>query len=346
MTPSSDFLPHLLAPYVASVDDAMRRVVPPLSAARSFWGQLHYHLGWVNAAYEPTESPTGKRVRAAFCLMCCEALAGSSAPALPAAAAIELLHEFSLIHDDIEDGDRARRHRPTLWTVVGQPQAINAGDGLFALAQQAMLQSVGQGVPAAQVLHAQQRFNDAAVALCVGQHLDMSFEQRERVSPDEYLTMIRGKTAALLAFAGEAGALMAGAEASTARALYEVGEALGLAFQMQDDLLGLWGDPSRTGKPVGADIRAKKKSLPVTFALSHPESHALRTLYSRPIETEAQIAEASHLIEATGARGWVATQARAQAERARTTLQQVAEQAGGEWGTVFQLVALLTERDR
>ncbi len=321
----------------------MREMVPPLEAHPSFWGQLHYHLGWANANYEPERHPSGKRVRAAFCLMSCEALGGGVERAIPAAVAVELLHEFSLIHDDIEDGDRARRHRPTLWTVIGQPQAINAGDSLFALAQHALLRSTEQGIPAETVLHAQARFNEAALALCFGQHLDMSFEQREVVTPSDYLEMIRGKTAALLAHAGEVGALMAEADEASTRALYEMGEALGLGFQMQDDLLGLWGDPQRTGKPVGADIRAKKKSLPVAHALSQPNSDRLRQIYRSAIDTDEQVTEARQLIEATGAREYVTRLAQQQTDRALQMLTRI-NAPPERLEPLRQLVELLTHR--
>jgi geranylgeranyl diphosphate synthase, type I len=338
-------LNDLLAPYAARVEREMRALLPPLEEMPTFFGQIYYHLGWANVRYERESGPTGKRVRAAFCLMVCEALTGSADPALAAAAAIEFLHEFSLIHDDIEDGDRLRRHRPTLWTQVGQPQAINAGDGLFALAQTTLLRSAERGIPVETVLRAQQRFNEVAVQLCIGQHLDMSFERRQAVTPDEYINMIRGKTVALLAFAGEAGALMAGADEQTAFAMHATGEAMGLAFQMQDDLLGLWGEAGRTGKPVGADIRAKKKSLPVAYALSQPESGALRDIYATPIEDEADVSEALRLIEATGARNYVTALITEQEERAVKMLHRVA--APPEALARLQLlVELLSHRDR
>jgi geranylgeranyl diphosphate synthase, type I len=337
-------LGDLLGPYVARVEEEMRRALPPLDARPSFFGQIYYHLGWANQAYEPEASSGGKRVRAAFCLMACEAVSGGPAAALPAAAAIEFLHEFSLIHDDIVDGDRTRRHRPALWTLVGQSQAINTGDGLFALAQQALLRSRARGVPAARVLDAQARFNETAVELCVGQHLDMSFEKREIVSPEEYLVMIQGKTAALLAFAGEAGAAMGGADEDSTGAFYQLGEALGLAFQMRDDLLGLWGDSRQTGKPVGADIRAKKKSLPVVYALSRPGSERLRALYATDPMDDSQVAEANQLIEATGARDFVTRLANEQAERAITLLEQI-DVPAASLAPLRQLVNLLVHRE-
>lgn len=299
-------LSTLLTPYVKTMLTTMREVVPPLSAHPTFYGQIHYHLGWADEQYRPTQTPSGKRIRPAFCLMSCEAFAGDTARARYASVSVELLHEFSLVHDDIEDGDRIRRHRPTLWTVVGMPQAINAGDGIFAWAQLALLKSTEVGVPAETVLHAQRRLNETALALCVGQHLDMDFETRSHVTPDEYVEMSRGKTAELLGFAGEVGALMGGASVEEAHTLFQLGQAMGLAFQMRDDILGIWGDTSVTGKPVGADIRAKKKSLPVAYALSHARSDELRRLYEGSFEDDQAVARARDLITATGAREYAA----------------------------------------
>ncbi len=337
-------LTTLLTPYVQRVETEMRNLIPSLNQHRAFFGQIHYHLGWANAEFEADKQRGGKRVRAAFCLMAAEAFSGHIEPALSAAVALELLHEFTLIHDDIEDGDRSRRHRPTLWTIVGIPQAINAGDGLFTLAQQALLHSQTRNIPAQRVLDAQQRFNAAVLKICVGQHLDMAFEDRLDVSPDEYLEMIGGKTAALLACSGEIGALLAGANENDVAKIYEIGEAIGLAFQMCDDLLGIWGDSRRTGKPVGADIRAKKKSLPVVYALSQPESDTLRAMYAAPLNEDKQVAEASRLIEATGARDYVIELARQQEKRALTSLTQLnlpAEQLA----PLRHLVEMLTRRD-
>ncbi len=314
-------LSTLLAPYVQTMLTTMREVVPALSVHPTFYGQIHYHLGWADAHYRPADTPSGKRIRPAFCLMSCEVFAGKYTHARYAAVAVELLHEFSLVHDDIEDGDRTRRHRPTLWTIVGTPQAINAGDALFAWAQLALLKSTEQGIPAETVLHAQRRLNETALALCEGQHLDMDFERRARVTPDEYVDMSRGKTAALLGFAGEVGALFGGASLEESRKVYDLGEAMGLAFQMRDDLLGIWGDTEVTGKPVGADIRAKKKSLPVTYALSQPDTEELRRLYQGKFEEEASIVRARDLITATGARDYTADLAAGYESRALALLE-------------------------
>lgn len=295
----------VLAPYVDDVERELRRLIPqtqgPFSALH---GMLRYHLGWVNASFEVENVPSGKRVRPALCLMAADAVSGDWDVSLPAAAAIELLHEFSLIHDDIEDRDHERRHRRTVWAIWGEAQGINAGDALFALSQIALTGVERNSVPAETIVDAQRRFNLTALRLCQGQHLDLDFETRDTVTPSEYLTMIGGKTVSLLALAPELGALVAGGTREQVAACHEFGRQLGIAFQIQDDILGLWGDEHQTGKPVGNDIRQKKKTLPILFALNQDSEQAerLRDLYSRETLTEADITEARRLIDAIGAR--------------------------------------------
>ncbi|MDQ7030015.1 MAG: polyprenyl synthetase family protein [Ardenticatenia bacterium] len=223
---------------------------------------------------------------------------------VPAAAAVELLHEFSLVHDDIEDGDRERRGRPTLWAVWGLAQAINAGDALFALAFRALNGLAERDVPPGLILEAQRRFVRTVMRLCEGQHLDLAFEQRVDITPDDYVLMVGGKTAALVALAAELGGLVAGAEEKLVSALARFGRAVGLAFQMQDDLLGLWGNPERTGKPAGNDLRRRKKSLPILLArhMSDEVAALLDMLYTAEHVSDGMVLQALRLIERSGAR--------------------------------------------
>lgn len=319
-------LNETIAPYVEAVErELQRRVPPPEGVYRPFYGMIHYHLGWTTAEFESERGPRGKRIRPVLCLLACEALGGDVARAMPAAAAVELLHEFSLIHDDIQDGDHERRHRPTVWVTWGEAHAINAGDGLFALAQLALGGLAENGLPADLVVEAQIRFNRTAVRLCQGQFLDMSFEQRAEVDPDEYLAMINGKTAALIGFAAEVGGLVAGGSDEELTALQTFGEALGMAFQMQDDLLGLWGNPERTGKPAANDLRKHKKSLPITIGLADPSPHGarFRSLYARETLDEEAVAEALHLLERIGANGRVRSLAHQEHQRAMDALERL-----------------------
>jgi geranylgeranyl diphosphate synthase type I len=211
------------------------------------------------------ERRRAKGVRPRLCLLACEAVGGPVGRAVPAAAAIELTHEFSLIHDDLEDGDRRRRGQPALWTVIGAPQAINAGDALFAIARDLLRRSE---LPCQVVAELQRRYDHATMQLAEGQYLDLAFESRADVDEDAYVAMVQRKTGALLGAAAAMGALAGGAPASTADALAIYGEAVGVAFQIQDDVLGLWGEPRRTGKPAGADLQRRKKSLPIVMALA------------------------------------------------------------------------------
>jgi geranylgeranyl diphosphate synthase, type I len=231
-------------------------------------GLIRYHLGWQDASGARADGRSGKMLRPALSLLCCEAAGGDLSRAVPAAAAIELLHNFTLIHDDIEDASETRHGRATLWKVTGIAQAINAGDGLFAIAQRTLL-SVDErdGVSPDVVLAASRRLNDACIELCEGQYLDLSFETRATVTVAEYEAMVRGKSAVLVSAACAIGAIVAGASGGEVDMFSRYGLALGLGFQVQDDVLGIWGLPEHTGKPVGDDIRTRKKSYPIVYAM-------------------------------------------------------------------------------
>ncbi|MCS7251742.1 MAG: polyprenyl synthetase family protein [Anaerolineae bacterium] len=246
---------------------------PAHPSERFFYGMLAYHLGWVDERFQPARYDAGKRIRPMLCLLACAACDGDPAQALPAAAAIELLHNFSLIHDDIQDRSETRRGRPTVWVLWGIPQAINAGDALFTIARQALWRLKARHVTLERILEVAQCFDAACLQLTQGQYLDLLFETAERVTVEEYLRMIRGKTAALLRAAVGIGARLAGHPPEDLEAF---GEMLGMAFQIQDDLLGIWGDPAVTGKPVADDLRARKKTMPIVLAMERIPDFAER----------------------------------------------------------------------
>ncbi|MEK9659339.1 MAG: polyprenyl synthetase family protein [Chloroflexota bacterium] len=221
---------------------------------------MRYHLGWEDAQGRP-DSGGGKALRPVLCLMACELAGGQAEQAMPAAAALELIHNFTLIHDDIQDGDATRRGRPTTWNVFGTPQAVAVGNGMRAIADATLL--AGAGLAPALAARASAELTARTLEVIEGQYLDLSFESERRVSVHSYLDMVGRKTGALVQAAMYLGALAATGDTATAGALGACGRRLGLAFQVRDDWLGVWGDPSLTGKAVGADIRRKKQSLPV-----------------------------------------------------------------------------------
>jgi geranylgeranyl diphosphate synthase type I len=276
------------------------------------YDMMRYHLGWLDEELRPHVFPTGKRLRPLLCLLACAEVGGDPMRALPAAAALELLHNFSLIHDDIEDGDAVRRHRPTVWKVWGVPQAINVGDGMFTLAYAAMQRMAWWGVAAETILRAFDLFIQACQALTEGQHLDLKFETCPDVTVAEYMRMIEGKTAALAGASVAIGALVGGAAPVQVRALHCFGRSLGCAFQIQDDILGIWGDPKMTGKAVGNDLLRRKKSLPILHALHHPQIGAeFATLLANPPEPQ-QLAPALALLEQAETRAYAEAQMRQQ----------------------------------
>jgi len=289
-----------LSRYLPALEAAMRQAIPATEPA-ALYGMLRYHLGWADTAFRPVAEKAGKRLRPIFLLLTCEAQGGDWQQALPAAAAIELLHNFTLIHD-------ARRGRPTLWAVWGEPQAINAGDALFALAYRNLFNLRTTGTPPETILRAVNLYTDTILHLTEGQHLDLSFESQAEVDEPTYLTMVRGKTAALLGLTCELGGMLAGAAETQLAALREFGAELGVAFQMQDDLLGLWGNPAQTGKSVGADLRNRKKTLPILHGMAH--SVAFRTLASSDVPLDdAHVDEGLALLEAAGSQEYTRAQA-------------------------------------
>jgi len=270
----------------------------------ALYDMMRYHLGLAGTG-EGRGPQAGKMVRPTLCLLSCEAVGGERRQALAAAAAIELIHNFTLIHDDIEDGSDSRHGRDTVWRVWGEAQAINAGDGMFVLAHLALYRLVEVGVPASLALEAARLLDEACLALCEGQHLDLEFEKRLDVTAEDYLAMISGKTAALMGAATAVGALLGGAPQDAVDAFREFGRRLGLAFQVQDDVLGIWGDTAQTGKPAGDDIVARKKSFPVVHALGHAsedDRRWLRRIYSGdPVEPE-RVGEVLAVLGRSGAR--------------------------------------------
>jgi geranylgeranyl diphosphate synthase type I len=287
--------------YLPALDSTLRQLVASVSLAdaEDFGVMLRYPLGWVDEHGQPYQQQTGKRIRPLLLMLSTEAAGGDWQTALPAAAAVELLHNFSLIHDDIQDDSPTRHSRPTVWKVWGIANAINAGDALFALANSALQQL--EVIPSI-ALEAWAIFNRTTLELTRGQHLDMRFEKQETVTVDAYLSMIRGKSAALVSACAQIGALIGSSGSVTAAHFAEFGRNLGIAFQIRDDILGIWGDPAVTGKSAATDILSRKKSLPVLYGLS--QSEALLDVYRSEPFGEAQVSEAVRLLDGVDAHGY------------------------------------------
>lgn len=309
MSNEAVLLDELLAEMRTAVQQEMRHVLqaeihPPVDHLH---GMMQYHMGWLDADFNSVSAKGGKHIRPLLVLLTAVSAGGDWRQALPAAAAVELLHNFSLIHDDIEDNSPTRRGRETLWHVWGIPLAINAGDAMFAIAHLALNRLMNRGVPAEVVVQALRRFDETCLELTQGQQADMQFETRAEVTVDEYLAMIRGKTSVLLALCAELGALIAGCPAETVAHYAQFGLNLGLAFQVQDDILGIWGDEALIGKSATSDIETRKKTLPVLYGLS--QSPALQELYATAVNGADFVPQVVAELDKVGTRPWVAARA-------------------------------------
>ncbi len=280
---------------VSAINREMRATVQRYGLGPAeFWDMPSYHLGWTDLG-EPEPIP-GKRLRPLLVLLSTSAAGGDWTRALPLAAAVELLHGFSLVHDDIQDSAALRRGRKSVWAKWGVGHAINAGDTLFALAHLAVQQ--GQSLSAEQRLTALDLLDRACIRLGEGQYLDMHFERHTPVSLEEYMSMVEGKTAALTSLAAEFGALAAEADEGERAALREYGTHLGVAFQVCDDILGIKSELTETGK-TNSDIARRKKTLPVVFGLT--ASPELRQVFERTTVEEIDTARVIELLESCGA---------------------------------------------
>ncbi|MBV9140392.1 MAG: polyprenyl synthetase family protein [Pseudonocardiales bacterium] len=291
------------------LEPALRAAVDTLpSAMRRIAG---YHFGWWDEQSQPESAPNGtakggKAIRPALVLLSAQAVSGAPAAAVSAAVAVELVHNFSLLHDDVMDADLTRRHRPTAWSVFGVNAAILAGDALLTLALDVLAAS---GNPAA--TEGIRMLSAAVQDLVEGQSADLAFEQRAQVELAECLRMAQGKTGALMGCACAVGACFGGGSPDHVAHFHDFGAHVGLAFQHVDDLLGIWGDPALTGKPVYSDLHSRKKSLPVVAALTSdtPAGRELAALYHRDQSLSgSDVVRAAELIDVAGGRAWSQTQ--------------------------------------
>lgn len=257
--------PAFLETFSQSIEAELKEILAERQSP--LYDMMRYHLGWVDKNGAPRNGSTGKRLRPGLCLLSCEAVGGDAKTSLPVAAAIELIHNFSLIHDDIQDDDAERHHLPTVWSVWGKPQAINAGTAMRVMASLAISRLDADDISVQKQLRVQRLLDESSLILVEGQYLDINFESRFDIEVPQYMEMIEKKTAALLGCSLEVGALMGVDDESMISAFGTIGQNLGMAFQIRDDILGIWGSEEKTGKPQGSDIRHRKNSLPIVLAL-------------------------------------------------------------------------------
>jgi geranylgeranyl diphosphate synthase type I len=309
MTISSDLDLNVL---LADTESEILRVVADRDPSTAgVYEMIRYHLG-----LDGEDGPRGKRMRPLLGLLAYASIAGEHTRALPGAAAVELGHNFSLVHDDIEDGDEERRHRPTLWKLHGIAQAINTGDLIFSLSRVALHRLTDLGFPDRTVLRLMRLYDETCVRLCEGQYIDIATSASdEPMTVDLYFDMIGRKTAALIAGSIEAGAILATEDDDVIARHRRFGWALGLAFQLNDDLLGIWGLEQQTGK-VPTDVARHKKTLPVLYAFEHAQPadrERLAELYVLAEPGDLEIGEIVEILDRTGAEAYT----RAEAQRWR-----------------------------
>jgi len=333
-SPASEAEPEILNRNRSLIGDYLRTKTP--LPTRMVSGMMSgYHMGWTDTTGAPASEAQGKFVRPALCVWACEALGGSAHDALPAAAAIEWIHNFTLVHDDIQDGDRERRGRETVWSIWGVGQGINAGDAMFAHATAQLAQSDDDASRTLRVLRVISR---ATLEVIEGQCQDLQLEGRLDVTPLAYLRMVRAKTGALLGTSLETGAIIGGGDDDDARLFRLAGRLLGTAFQMRDDWLGFWGDPALTGKSATSDANRHKMSYPVVAAnrvMSQLQRRRLREVFeSTSSEAEPRLRE---LLEATGGAALTSEDPQRYAQKAVAALART--RLSGESLEAFEAVA-------
>jgi geranylgeranyl diphosphate synthase type I len=325
-----------------AIEAELQRQIARLDQPRTkaFHEMLTYHMGWTGEGAGP--EATGKRIRPLLLLLTTAACGPEWLHAISAAAAVELVHNFSLVHDDIQDRSDRRRGRPTTWVKWGPPMAINAGDALFVLSNQAML-DLRERYPAEAILEAASVLHATCLDLTRGQFLDMSYQERNDLVVEDYWPMIAGKTAALLSACCHIGAILGGADEGAQDAYRSFGHALGLAFQVQDDILGIWGDEAITGKSAASDLLEGKKSLPVLYGLGKQGKFAKRW-GAGPIQSD-EVEEMARLLASEGAYEYTHDMSRQMTALALNSLRE-ADPPGEAGEALMELANKLIQREQ
>jgi geranylgeranyl diphosphate synthase type I len=296
---------EILNQHLGMIDAEINRTFEGHDFPKPLYDIMKYHLGWLDEDLKPAKGYVGKRFRPTMCLLTYNAISGVYDKALAPAAALELIHNFSLIHDDIEDMDTERRHKPTVWKIWGVPHAINAGDGMHVMANLAALRLDELNVTHSKIVDVMGILNRTVMELCEGQYLDMSFEGRTDVTPEMYLDMVSRKTAALIEASTFIGAVLATNDEKIPEHFKNFGRKIGAAFQIVDDIIGIWQKTEDTGKPKASDIKNKKKTLPVLYAFenaSKKDRGQLIEIYKKEEMSDGDVSTILNILDEINAR--------------------------------------------
>ena len=300
----------------------------------------HYQMGWVDEKGNTSIGSSGKALRPSLCLLACDAVGGSIDHAIPLAIALEIIHNFSLVHDDIQDEDLLRRHRPTVWALWGKKLALIAGNAMRTSADMNVYSLKSLGSTSSHILYAINQLTERYLEMIEGQYQDISFEQRTNVSTQEYLDMVEKKTGSLIEASLHMGAFAGNASIEQVSALGKFGRLIGLGFQVRDDMLGIWGSTETTGKGHGSDINRKKQALPVLYAFENGNDLTKRKMaeiYSKEMLTPFDISEAIQLLDAVRAKEYCQQVAEEYMNQALNALKDA--KLTEEWEITFEQLA-------
>lgn len=339
-------LPSMFERYRAGIRHSLRDGL--FQQHSPVYDMLRYYMGWVDENGRPHQAMEGKALRPTLCLFACEAVGGAVKGAMPSATALEFIHNFSLIHDDIQDRDETRHNRKTLWAVWGEPKALVAGNVLRIVADRCLHQLLDAGVDHERAFAAVGLLTEAYLEMIEGQYLDLHFEGRHDIAMSDYMNMISRKTGALIRCSLNLGALVGAQQQGVADSFKECGRALGYVFQIIDDVLGVWGDADTTGKPVGADIRRKKNSYPVVLAMemsNNSDSELLNGIYQKKHLDDTDVESVLDVMDRLEVRTHAQHEAERYAEAAMASLASV-ELSTDARGEMEDLTHFLLVRDR
>ena len=278
----------------------------------TLYKMMAYQMGWIDDMGNDVSSSNSQRLHPTLCLMTCESLSGDFTKAIPAASSLELVHQFSLIHQDVQYGLPERNNRSTVWWTWGPAQAINAGDGLHAMARLNILKQTDIGMPYDQALRAINMLDKACLRLCEGQYLDLTYQERVDISEDAYFKMVEAKTSSLVSCATSLGALMAESDEVIIETMTEYGRKIGIALQIREDIEDLW-KPLDAEMPVSGDLLNKKKSLPIIYALKNatgPNKRALGDVYFKRVMEPEDVLKVIDVLDSLGAKEFAVEKAR------------------------------------